>query len=46
MLCTAAVPNDVPFSDGAMPRFTTHGPPLEPPVWSEPMIVLFESVVK
>jgi hypothetical protein len=29
-----------------MPRFTTHGPPLEPPVCREPMIVLLASLAE
>ena len=35
------VPGVVPVSAGRKPKFTSHGPPLEPPHMREPMIVLF-----
>ena len=44
MLWDAAEPKLVPARAGARPKFTIHGPPLEPPVCSEPMIVLFEKL--
>ena len=43
VLRAAALPKLVPERFGAIPRLTCHGPPLEPPVINEPMIVLFEN---
>ena len=36
-------PDVVPVSAGRLPKFTSHGPPLEPPHISDPMTVLLES---
>jgi len=44
-LWLAAVPKVVgEVNVGGFPRFTTHGPPLDPPVIREPIIVLFEEL--
>ena len=45
MLCEAYDPKLVPESKGGIPKFASQGPPLDPPVCSEPIIVLFEKVV-
>jgi hypothetical protein len=44
VLRVASAPTAVPESTGLIPKFTSQGPPLDPPVCSEPMTVLFEAL--
>src|SRR5262245_55851854 len=46
LMKSAAVPAVVEVKVGRMPKLTSHGPPLEPPHISEPIIVLLELPVE